>query len=376
MEKRGVPQGWQDTEDIDAASFKSVSSSEYYKEHRAASFRFATEKKGVPQGWLDTEDMDPENFKKSSEYHIERINSDDVDAKISQLVGPDEQRLLTLWYSFLRDGAHVDPNNVIQETPFTAALLKKLDANLEKNGIKHDEFFNRYIKGRQIQSDKWTEEFLSRHQFEDSLVVQVCCGLDHRNARMNLGEGVKWIDLDNPRMVGIRERLFPAPQGDYELRAADVGGDDDTWLKDIPSNRPVLIIMETLLYFLEPEKGRRLIRRLLAHFPEGNLICDTFGNVAVACQGLVPAITKERRHAPFKWGIDNAEELIKLNNRLVLRDRVYSHEHLSVKWFGKGCPPMFGGWGPLVALFPNVSHPATKFCILAPRYEFLLLHSG
>lgn len=268
--------------------------------------------------------------------------------QIDDLVGPEEQNMLTVWYLRVRDSLSQNPR---VDDPFASALINKIKLDLSRSEFKLDSTYVRYVAGRTKQIDDWACEFLNRHQYEDTVVLQLACGLDSRYLRVKGGRDVKWIDVERPRVAGLRRRLLPVPEGDYELVSALVGEDDDSWLKRIPSDRPVLIIMESLLYYLEPEKGLRLIQRLLTHFRKGNIICDTFGSVAVTFTSLITPLKNAK--SPIKWGIDDAEDLQKLDKRLVLRDRIYSHEYMSAGWFAKGYPPMFGGWTPLISLLPK-----------------------
>lgn len=284
--------------------------------------------------------------------------------QIDDLIGPEERLMLTVWNMRMHSAtlSPPSPDAPPQQDPFAAALRRHhvaLDAVLPRSEYSLDPTYVRYVAGRTRQIDAWTREFLKRHQFEDAVVLQLACGLDHRYLRV-LGPGgaagVKWIDVDRPRVAGLRRRLLPEPPGgDYELVGALVGGDEDddaAWLARVPADRPALIIMESLTYYLEPAQGLRLLRRLLAHFERGNIVCDTFGSVAVAFGGLMPPF-KGGKSPTIKWGIDDAEDLTKLDGRLVLRDRVYSHEYMSAGWFAKGYPPMFGGWTPLISLLPK-----------------------
>lgn len=292
-----------------------------------------------------------ESLKGSTQSHVDDPQThlrDSPSVQIHDLVGPEEQNMLIVWYLRVRDSLSQNPS--VQD-PFATALIDKIKLDLSRSEFQLDSTYVRYVAGRTKQIDDWTCEFLNRHQFEDSIVLQLACGLDNRYLRVKGGRDVKWIDVERPRVAGLRKRLLPAPEGDYELLTAVIGEDDDAWLSRIPSDRPVLIIMESLLYYLEPEKGLRLLKRLLNHFRKGNIACDTFGSVAVTFNSLIPPLRNAK--SPIRWGIDDAEDLQKLDDRLVLRDRVYSHEYMSAGWFAKGYPPMFGGWTPLISLLPK-----------------------
>lgn len=269
-------------------------------------------------------------------------------------LGREEENLLTVWYLRVRDSLSQHP---IVHDGFTEALMDKLDVDLTRSQFRLDATYVQYAASRTKQIDDWTTDFLDRHQFEDALVLQLRCGLDNRYLRVNRGNDVKWIDVERPNVVRLRERLLPRPRGDYSLVAGDVGTDDDAaWLRAIPADRPTMIIMESLLYYLEPGNGLLLFERLLAHFRHGNIVMDTLGSIAVTFGALVPP-TRTR----FKWGIDDAEDLVKIDDRLVLRERIYTQES-----FGKDHPPWFGGWTPIISLLPKVSlslaKPAEPIC--------------
>lgn len=261
-------------------------------------------------------------------------------------LGREEANLVTVWYLRVKDTMSQNP---IVQDQFTSDLFDKINVSLSRSQHRNlNSNFVRYVGHRTKQIDDWTSEFLDRHQFEDLLVLQLSSGLDNRYLRVNRGKDVKWIDVERPKVVDLRKRILPYPEGDYTIIDAFVGEEDDSWLKNIPSNRPTLIVMESLLYYLEPEKGLRLLQRLLGHFQNGNLVFDTVGSVAVTYGALMPLIRNSE--ARFKWGIDEAEDLLKLDARLVLRDRIYTQQY-----FGKNHPAFFGGWTPMVSLLPKVS---------------------
>lgn len=261
-------------------------------------------------------------------------------------LGREEANLLTVWYLRVKDTMSETP---IVQDQFTSDLFDKIKISLSRSQHRNlSPTYVRYVATRTKQIDFWTSEFLDRHQFEDLLVLQLSSGLDNRYLRVNRGKDVKWIDVERPKVVDLRRRLLPVPGGDYTLIDALVGEEDDSWLQKVPSNRPTLVIMESLLYYLGQEKGLRLLTRLLRHFQNGNLVFDTVGSVAVTYGALMPLIRNSE--ARFKWGIDDAEDLLKIDGRLVLRDRIYTHQI-----FGKDSPAFFGSWTPMVSLLPKVS---------------------
>lgn len=274
-------------------------------------------------------------------------SSDAKDAEIQ--LDPEEETLLMVWYLRVRDAAS---ENSILEDHYASALMNKINFDLSRSLFQLDPSYIQYICGRSKQIDNWAQDFLDQHQYEDVLVLQLACGLDSRYERLRLGREVKWIDVDRPRVTGLRKRIMGDEESEgYTLLTANVADEDDAWLREIPNDRPTLIIMEGLLYYLEPKKGIQLIQRLLGHFTHGTILCDTIGSISVTFTSLLEAFRNS--DARLRWGVDDANDIRKLDNRLVLRDRVFIHEFMGTGWFGKRYPPMFGGWTPLISLLPS-----------------------
>lgn len=268
-------------------------------------------------------------------------------------MGSEEEKLLMLWYLRVRDAASERP---ILHDRHAAELMDKVSFDVARSTFRLDPAYVHYVCGRSRLIDEWAQAFLDQHAFEDVLVLQLACGLDSRCRRLSRtrSKDLKWIDVDGPKVTRLRSRLVepPGPDDlDYTLLTAMVDGDDDAWLRRIPADRPALVIMEGLTYYLEPERGVRLFKRLLGHFSHGSLAFDTIGSIGVAFTSLIEPVRKTDNR--LRWGIDDANDFMKLDKRLVLRNRIFVHEFLETGPFGKGYPPMFGGWTPLISMLPN-----------------------
>jgi O-methyltransferase involved in polyketide biosynthesis len=147
--------------------------------------------------------------------------------------------------------------------------------------------------------DDWSADFLARHP--DATVLQLGCGLDSRMLRLDPPPTVRWFDLDIPRVIELRRRLYPERDG-YQMIGASVT--DPDWLEQVPADRPVLIIAEGLLPYLTVDETRRLLRRLTDHFDSGELIFDA----------LAPGVA--RMSKPFKSGIRDGRQVERWNPRL------------------------------------------------------------
>ncbi|KAI1314112.1 S-adenosyl-L-methionine-dependent methyltransferase [Xylaria venustula] len=168
--------------------------------------------------------------------------------------------------------------------------------------------------------DRWTAAFLAAHS--RATVLHLACGLDSRNQRVSWGPDVRWIDIDLPEVVALRGRVLPTslPGQDYRLVAADITG--DAWLKETPTDRPVLVVMEGLLSYLPPEDATAVLKRLVDVLKEGELHFDCMN------AKVLSATRKDRKGAvnqtgsEFKWAVEDVKDIEKIHPRLHLIEAI------------------------------------------------------
>ena len=120
-------------------------------------------------------------------------------------------------------------------------------------------------------------------------MLHVGCGLDDRVFRLDPGPDVEWYDVDYPDVIALVERLYPAREH-YHPVAASVT--DPAWLSAIPADRPVLLIAEGLTYYLTRDDGVALLRRVVEHFPSGELHFDGCNWLSIKLQKFNPVVRR------------------------------------------------------------------------------------
>ena len=193
-----------------------------------------------------------------------------------------------------------------------ARAVERIDYDFRRTGMTATTAAGVALRGRQL--DDWTREFLAAHP--EATALHLACGLDTRAQRLAPGPSVRWVDLDHPEVVALRERLLPPPPGDYRLVCASVT--DEGWLESVPADRPTVAVFEGLSMYLQKADGRRLIERITSRFPSGQLLFDCYGTIAIRLQKLVPAVRNAR--ATLHWGVDDPHELETWQDRLELLD--------------------------------------------------------
>ncbi|CAN8100766.1 unnamed protein product [Discula destructiva] len=222
-----------------------------------------------------------------------------------------------------------------------------------------------YIMGRAKMFDDWCQAFLDTHKArnEPVTVLHIACGLDCRCLRVTRDpDSVRWIDVDQPLVVALRSRLVHKSDvpGDYTLRTLQLTRPG--WLRDVPCDRPTLVIAEGLLMYLRREEGEQLVRDLAAHFggcAGGQMLFDTVGSLCVRSTRFIKYLRPSK--SAWTWGVDDVEqEIVALSPRLRLVKSVF--------WWnlGERHPPVWGELGTaLVSL-----HPKAKTTLSFHRVEF------
>jgi O-methyltransferase involved in polyketide biosynthesis len=179
------------------------------------------------------------------------------------------------------------------------------------------------IASRALTLDTWLVEFLEAHEGEEVTVLHLACGLDTRPQRLAgmCGRGVRWIDVDFPEVIALREILIPEPDlpGAYEVLTSSVN--EEEWFENIPNDRPTVIVMEGLTMYLLPQDRDRLIQRLAEHFPFGQILfdCMSWWTCKISDMRL---LVQGGFKARFIGPVDDLGPLEKLHDGLKLRDVV------------------------------------------------------
>lgn len=165
------------------------------------------------------------------------------------------------------------------------------------------------IATRAATFDVLTTRFLADHP--DAVVLQVGCGMDSRVFRVNPPASVDWFDVDYPDVIDLRRQLFPTRDA-YQMIGAPL--EDLRWLDDVPRNRPGLLIAEGVMHYLSETEVKGLLNAVVAHFPGGQMIFDSCNSMIVKRAGANVGGTG----ATYKWGLDDPQDIRKLESKLEL----------------------------------------------------------
>ncbi|MEV5508887.1 class I SAM-dependent methyltransferase [Streptomyces orinoci] len=219
-----------------------------------------------------------------------------MDREKITLHGVPETMLFTLYARALDSRS---PAPVLGDTE-AARMVPRIDYDFERAGMGRLTAAGIALRARQL--DDWTRRFLLTHR--EATVLHLACGLDSRAHRITRLPTVRWIDVDLPEVLAIREHLLPHPAGDYRTLAASVT--DEGWLEHVPADRPTVAVFEGLSMYLREEDGKRLLQRIVHRFPGGQLLFDCCNSLALRVAPLVPSL--RRAGSRFQWAIDDPRE--------------------------------------------------------------------
>ncbi|MGQ0776828.1 MAG: class I SAM-dependent methyltransferase [Pseudonocardiales bacterium] len=179
------------------------------------------------------------------------------------------------------------------------------------------------VTSRAKQLDTWTREFLAKHS--DATVLHLGCGLDSRVFRVDPPASVRWYDVDQPEVIELRQRLFPARDG---CRLIGCSVTDPGWIEDLPADSPAMVIAEGLLCYLADDDVHRLLARLTSHFHSGEMVFDAFSRLGIRLTRNHPSL--QMTGATLRWGLSNPRRL----------ERRVPHLTFATAWYPVASPDL------------------------------------
>lgn len=209
----------------------------------------------------------------------------------------EKETMLVTLYGRAMESQSKDP---ILRDPVSEEAIQKIDYDFKNLKMSRNEILATAARAKVF--DNWIEEYLADNP--DAIVLHLGCGLDSRVFRIDPPASVEWFDLDFPETIELRKLLFPE-RANYHLIGSSVT--DKEWISQIPSDRPALIVAEGLLYYLTGDEVKTLLKRLVDHFPGGQIIFDAGSQLYLRLQKTNVGI--KATGARMKWGLKNPHEL-------------------------------------------------------------------
>lgn len=209
-------------------------------------------------------------------------------------LSPEQETLLITLF------AKAQKDNPIFFDPRALGVVERIDYDFSALRVPHKTVV--LVSQRAKKIDAIASEFMREHP--GAVVVHIGCGLDARFERIDDG-AVEWYDLDMSPVIELRKRFFE-PRERYHTVSSDAA--DLSWMDAIHAGgRPVLVIAEGLLMYLEDDDVRRLFVRLRETFPGCRIVGDVFSRMTARAASRHPSLKRTGAH--IGWGVDDAHDV-------------------------------------------------------------------
>ena len=217
-----------------------------------------------------------------------------MNEKTKTTLTPEQETLLIPLY------AKAQPGNPLFFDPKAQDILNQVDYDFSRLRVPYKTVI--LVCQRAKKMDAVTRDFLVEHP--DGVVLHLGCGLDNRFRRVDDGK-VEWYDLDMPPVIDLRQRFYPVSER-YRLIASSVT--DLEWVTKVrAAGRPVLVVAEGLLMYLNEAEVKCLLLKLQEAFPGCRLIADVFSRTTARAATKHPSL--KQTGAAIGWGIDDSHEV-------------------------------------------------------------------
>ena len=173
--------------------------------------------------------------------------------------------------------------------------------------------------------------------------VNLGAGLSNYFQWLDNGQN-RWIDVDLPDVVALRQQLMPDTPERVQLRCDDLrqaGWWNRLGLQRENHHNPLLLISEGVLMYMKPAEVKAFFHEIGEHAPEGTeLLCDFISPIGIGQTPLNSRLSGEA--VSFSWGAHTGQEIASLHPRLELLEQ---HSVAEVYgWFG---PWLEALWSPV-----------------------------
>lgn len=231
-----------------------------------------------------------------------------MNAKTKVTLSPEQETLLIPLY------AKAQPENPLFFDPRARDILTQVDYDFTRLRVPYKTVV--LVCQRAKKLDAATRSFLVDHP--DGVVLHLGCGLDSRYWRVD-NDQVEWYDLDMSPVIELRQRFY-ATHDRYHLIGSSVT--DLDWMNKIVAvGRPVLVVAEGLLMYLDEANVKRLVLQLRKTFPSCRLIADVFSRLTARSATRHPSLRKTG--VSIGWGIDDPTEVEKWAQGIRLLEEWY-----------------------------------------------------
>ncbi len=207
-----------------------------------------------------------------------------------------------------------NPNGILHDSK-TIELVESLDYDFSQFLLSADDILD--VATRKTIVKNLILRFVEENS--TGTIINLGCGLS------TYSECVKdlpiiWYDLDLPEVIELKKKYFPESTK-YQLISKSVL--DFSWIKNIPQDRKVLVVMEGLLPYFQDKEVELILKEITNAF-EG---CD------MLIQAVSPWCQKhkhpelEKNSLNLNWDIESGSDITEWFPDLIVRDELFIFAH-------------------------------------------------
>lgn len=229
---------------------------------------------------------------------------------VIKLTGVPETMLIPLRARYLESKR----KNGIVYDPKTIEILDRIEYNFTgRREISAGSQFGISIRTEIL--DEQVCLFMAKHP--EAVVVNLGCGLDTRFHRIDNGS-VRWFDLDVPEAIELKKKFFDETER-FRFIAQSVL--NDSWLKILPTDKPLLFVAEGLLMYFREQEVKTLLQSIADTFPASEMLFEAMS--PFIARNTEKHADVKNYNATFKWGIKTGAELKQWSQRINLLEEWY-----------------------------------------------------
>lgn len=206
-------------------------------------------------------------------------------------------------------------------------IISKVNFKFSK--LKQSKWLSMYMATRAKIIDEICERYINQNP--NITVIHLGCGLDSRSLRIN-NDSIRWYDIDFESVIDLRKKFYTESE-QYKMIGKSVN--DLSWLDEIDIDaQSVLIVAEGLTMYLSEQELQQLLNGINNKFSNVNIVFDAYSQKAVKASKYKNPVNQ--MNANIKWGMDNPDEFIKLNENLeFIREDVIKYKESNLKGITK-----------------------------------------
>lgn len=185
--------------------------------------------------------------------------------------------------------------------PLSEGVIKNIDYNFKEKTWQEHAVVVWALRQRILCSQ--AAAYLKIHP--EATVIDLGCGLSTGFSTVDNGS-CRWINLDIPEIISIRQELLPCGPREENL-AADAF--DLSWVDraGIDIEKGVYIISGGMFYYFKPEKIKELFCGLAKRFPQGRICFDCESSYGVRESNKM--VKKNGNGSKMYFAVDNPKTL-------------------------------------------------------------------